>query len=446
MRGDFSRWTFDQKKAYSQVLMQQGRVLLDADWNEQVAIQLQLLRQLSADLIGPHGGPKDNCGFGITPVERDLKLSGGRYYVDGLLCEVAPDTLYSKQPYPFFTDSHPKLPDNGYLVYLDVWEQLVTVAQDENLADVALGGADTCARAHVIWQVKTVETELFSAEVTNALIANCTETNKVLPQLRAQLDDLGAQHADITHGLLKVKANTPEEQTDACLTPPDNRYRGLENQLYRVEIHQGGRADQATFKWSRENGSVVFPVLSSEGKVLQIGGVRDNVHAFKKDDWLELTSVQLEWQQTPAQLRQVTQAQGQRVTLDTVGAASLPNTEKGWLARRWDQQERENAPLKDGAVPMHEANSDTDWIELEDGIRIQFQPGNHVYRPGDYWIFAARTATGDVQWPRDATGQTLEQPPMGIQHHYAPLAFVKPGDSKAKELRLQFAGLATCIE
>ena len=38
MRGDFSRDTFDPVKHFSRVLQQQGRVQLDADWNEQTAI------------------------------------------------------------------------------------------------------------------------------------------------------------------------------------------------------------------------------------------------------------------------------------------------------------------------------------------------------------------------------------------------------------------------
>ena len=38
MKGDFSRLTFDPKKHYRRVLMQQGRVQVDADWNEQEAI------------------------------------------------------------------------------------------------------------------------------------------------------------------------------------------------------------------------------------------------------------------------------------------------------------------------------------------------------------------------------------------------------------------------
>ena len=34
-RGDFTRDTFNPLKHFSRVLMQQGRVQLDADWNEQ---------------------------------------------------------------------------------------------------------------------------------------------------------------------------------------------------------------------------------------------------------------------------------------------------------------------------------------------------------------------------------------------------------------------------
>ena len=38
MKGDFTRFSFDPAKHYSGVRMQQGRVQLDADWNEQQSI------------------------------------------------------------------------------------------------------------------------------------------------------------------------------------------------------------------------------------------------------------------------------------------------------------------------------------------------------------------------------------------------------------------------
>ena len=50
---------------------------------------------------------------------------------------------------------------------------------------------------------------------------------------------------------------------DPCELPPTGGYRGLENQLYRVEIHDPGQpGGTATFKWSRENASVGSRVAS----------------------------------------------------------------------------------------------------------------------------------------------------------------------------------------
>jgi hypothetical protein len=50
-------------------LNQQGRVQLDADGNEQIAIFWHYLRTLVTDLIGPHGGPAHDLGFAIEPVK-----------------------------------------------------------------------------------------------------------------------------------------------------------------------------------------------------------------------------------------------------------------------------------------------------------------------------------------------------------------------------------------
>ncbi len=63
MKGDFSRNSFRRARHYSRVLMQQGRVLLDSDWNEQGSIFAYYLKSLARDLIGPYGGPTTNCGI-----------------------------------------------------------------------------------------------------------------------------------------------------------------------------------------------------------------------------------------------------------------------------------------------------------------------------------------------------------------------------------------------
>src|SRR4051794_12535211 len=63
VKADLTRDTYDPRKRYNQVLMQQGRVQLDADWNEQGSILLGYLRGLAADLFGPHGGMGPGAGF-----------------------------------------------------------------------------------------------------------------------------------------------------------------------------------------------------------------------------------------------------------------------------------------------------------------------------------------------------------------------------------------------
>ena len=45
LKGDLSRHTFERLKHYAGVLHQQGRVWLDSDWNDEVLLQLNLLRR-----------------------------------------------------------------------------------------------------------------------------------------------------------------------------------------------------------------------------------------------------------------------------------------------------------------------------------------------------------------------------------------------------------------
>src|SRR5690348_2972217 len=176
MKGDFSRFTFDEGNPYSRVLMQQGRVLIDADWNEAAEIHTYYLRALARDLIGPHGAPtdedgNDGAGFSIakrigddgkTEIKNDFTIALGRYYVQGILCDNSNPLGYREQG---------DLPDDGvafndgpYVVYLDVWERHITPAEtDVVLADPALGAADTCSRARIVWQVKVLPVQAGAA-------------------------------------------------------------------------------------------------------------------------------------------------------------------------------------------------------------------------------------------------------------------------------------------
>src|SRR5215213_7547172 len=100
MKGDFSRRTFDERKHYSAVLQDQGRMLSEADLEEEHRILAYRIEREAADLIGGCGGPLADAGFAIGAVGAiGLSIGGGRYYVDGILVEnEAKATAFDSQP------------------------------------------------------------------------------------------------------------------------------------------------------------------------------------------------------------------------------------------------------------------------------------------------------------------------------------------------------------
>ena len=99
MKGDFSRLRFSPNKNYTSVLEQQGRVSLDADANEQCAINDYLRTTETVDVVGAVGGPVHDEGFEISVVGDTIRIGKGRYYVEGILCENAEPVFYADQPY-----------------------------------------------------------------------------------------------------------------------------------------------------------------------------------------------------------------------------------------------------------------------------------------------------------------------------------------------------------
>src|SRR5262249_25469785 len=99
MKGDFSRDTFNRTKHYAAVLMQQGRVQLDADWNEQQSIARHRSETETSDVVGDSGAPLHNAGFLLTtPDGKAVTMGIGRYYAGGILCENESAVNYAHQP------------------------------------------------------------------------------------------------------------------------------------------------------------------------------------------------------------------------------------------------------------------------------------------------------------------------------------------------------------
>ena len=431
MKGDFTRNTFDRSRHFSRVLMQQGRVQLDADWNEQAAILLHYLRALAADLIGPFGGPDPGCGFTLAAKAADFTVGGGHYYVDGLLCENdrTDVTFFNQEDYP---SPDNLLPAKTYLTYLDVWERHTTALEESAIREVALGGPDTATRTKVVWQVRVLGKLPNGNDIPAGILPD--DANKQWPKwVQAWNDQAACQ--------LKVRLNPGQAYTDPCTIPPDSMYRGQENQLYRVEIHGGGtlKDGHPSFKWSRDNGSIAAEWLgNSEDGGLIVSCAR----GFAAGQWVEITSDADDLLARPGKFNQIVKVEGDLLYLAMNEAFDEKVAKK---VRRWDQRETEGIHLTDGAVPVTEGTTDADWIDLENGVQVQFQPKGS-YRTGDYWLIPARTV-GTIEWPGTPKNPDAAAP-HGIRHHYAPLWIISTAtDGKVtvdpkNDLRRKFAAMA----
>jgi Family of unknown function (DUF6519) len=438
MKGDFSRLRDNGGKGYSRVMMQQGRVLLDSDWNEHAALMQELLRRLSRDLFGPHGGPGEYLGFQIffngqkdanaqaawgrlldrmkqaqdeklpaiqEAFNRGVPIIGpGRYYVEGVAVTnkgadayaAESDDPFSGTPAAFDTNKRP------WLAYLDVWEDYVSPEQDPGLMEIALGGPDTCGRAKTMWKVRI-------------------RYEKVADDLRA-LKPTG-------DGLMSAFTDEKPQPDELCVISPDSQYRGVENQLYRVEIHKGGNTETARYKWSRDNGSIVYPVLGSKnGKVFELSRLgRDKLSSLSLGGWVEYVDDDLAAGPGVGVMAKVEliDKDDNLVTLEFAGdTRPVFNKDLHPLLRRWDHTSK----IGDGGCVKIEEDKKQ---ALEDGINISFakSAAKASYRAGDYWLIPARVATGGIDWPKE-NEKPATLPPHGPMHSYAPLLLVEVGGEK----------------
>jgi hypothetical protein len=302
MNGDFSRLTFNTQKHYRAVRMQQGRVQLDADWNEQIDIIGYARETLLKDVLGRAGAPAMKAGFRIslpdeqedadtgsfsdqasgkepqeTPVP-DFHIGSGHYYLDGILCENEQELLFSKQSTSPYSTPPATLKD-FVVVYLDAWTRHITYFADPSLREVALGGIDTATREQTVWWVKLLSLSKHSLTTDNNLAAY--EHILTQPEWRELVE------RQENKGLMAARHALPTT---------------LENQLYRVEIHSV-HDDHVTFKWSRENGFILFALASiEEGErknataqyvVTLTEQLRDQVQ-LRRGDWIEFVDTDIQ--------------------------------------------------------------------------------------------------------------------------------------------------------
>ncbi len=250
MPSDRARVTFDPTRKWRGLIAQQGRVSVEADWNEAAAIAEEYDRQLTLDFVGPIGTPlppqlaaSTGNGYSVAQLDGasgDLEIQAGVIYVGGERLELeapggAGGIVWSTQP-EWLDNSTDLLwtststENASELVYLLAYELEVSAVEDPALADAALGGPDTMQRRRIVQHF-----------VREGLQAAPTSTDASL----AWIEALSLLEAGAAQGAFGG-APTIDQSTMLVASPATLQvsfagsaaggYLGSENQLIRVMV------------------------------------------------------------------------------------------------------------------------------------------------------------------------------------------------------------------
>ena len=262
MRGDFSAWNKDRSHNFRGTLHQQGRVLLDRDWNAQTEITGEWQETAARDAFG--------AGVAAVPAEEPLSfkvikaevsgpvvmvsLKKGRVWADGLLAELGKDAEPPPLPAgvdavrtatylgpPIQTspgpDAVPSVGDRDAVI-LETWLEELSPFQDPDLLiEPALGGMDTTERVQTAFRFRLYR--MAAGDTCDSLI----------PKLKDDFSAKGKLTAELT----------PTVTIDGdCPVVASGGFTGFEHRLYRIEIADTDRAaPESYFKWSHFNGGLV---------------------------------------------------------------------------------------------------------------------------------------------------------------------------------------------
>ena len=469
--GDITRLLVQPRKHYVGARMQQGRTILDSDFNEEAALGDEEQRRALADIVGSTGSPgtgfaaalgigdavtRQSVSFnGKPPVETlNYRISPGTIYVGGLRFEHEERALggvAGGDPIVFQRDflqmraaEAPQTGDNhSQLSYLHGWQQWVSAAEDEELRERALGDdIDTSLRVRGMARVEVRE------------VANAQDCAGAWEEVRQQIEaEAGGAFDDSGHELLspaRLRVTlVPGEALDPCAPcAPDDvgRYLGANNQTIRIMLAAPDR-----YVWGFDNASPLYRVElgTAAGGLVP---VRMLTEPRDEARWPLVNTVVefLPWSALLDNGEKVAAEVGVHLRVaegfdpDTASfqldVADLPQLDE--LVRQWDAAHPDLDWLPNDADPdgrylylriWHRLDADTDAVLLDtaagptnhallrrQGLLPEFTGGG---RPGDYWVVTVRPNTPQqvTPWNLTLTGGVS---PHGPRHVYAPLSLI----------------------
>ena len=483
MSGDYSRNSFDLAKHFSLVRLQQGRLLSDADFNEQGDLLRHDQRATASAIIGRSGFPQSDAGFALAfnAALGGFVVGTGSGYVDGrrVVChgtrsltvkhksgsgvdarwivEAGPalrigDVLTITQngsgPVHRVTGSETNAAGEAeFKLEPALTPQTTTQAWLVDVVDPRLTALPTAAGRYLAFldtwdaavtaiddpdllEVAFDGPDTATRDATRWAIGFVSDANLVARGLAS----VPLTCADVEGGInlasgrarLAARATVSAGESGPCVLPPDSGYRSVENHLYRVEIHTAPGLSAPHYKWSRDNGMHRTRYALIEDGALVVDSLgRDEAKALKAGDWIEIRDDRAIETNRSGFFARIGDVSGGRLILAELrGAADLTlMTVSGGLPNIAALPPSATIQRWEGGLPVV-ANPLADWVELELGVEIRLQPGAML--AGDYWTIPARALTGDVEWPANRlTGAPLDLAPDGLNRAYAPLAIVE---------------------
>jgi hypothetical protein len=411
MKGDFSKWGLTPADNFSGVLHQQGRVLLDQDWNAAQQIQALWRDTVGQDVVG--GGlvavpvaaanSFQMVSAQATASEVTVTFNPGRAWIDGMhfiLDGTAAVTLRAEYLGPPLQSPQQTTASIAAgvrdAVVLEVWDDAFSAYQDPlRLLEPALGGPDTTERVKTSMALKLLRLD-------------ADQGCGGLP-----IDDVFA-----TKGRLSVTPAPTTVIPGPCPVPDSGGYSGFEHYLYRIEIATPDAANNARFKWSQFNGGLVGRgAFASTGATTGTVAITANNQMVNQCGLDAFYVEALAFDAALGRWRVVLSADATLPSADNLSLTSISGT---WPAgstgffRLWNGIDLvSNFPT---GLPISN--------ELNDGILLAFDApttDNGNYCEGDYWTFPARAAGVAFDpsvWPTNSV-------PQGVLHHRAALGILE---------------------
>jgi Family of unknown function (DUF6519) len=479
MPSDRSRRIDRAHFGYTGVVAQQGRVILDRDFNAQQGLESTRVALDALAFVGPCGTPDD--GYKIT-IERlffedrlrvpigviassppvgpgwNLSIAAGRMYLGGQAVALADACTYHSQPE--WPNPTPVTNPAFELVYLDVQETEVSAIEDSDLLDVALGGPDTTQRLKLLQRIKRMQ---FTAADS---VAGCASAwTAAIAQWRAQ----GLGFDPLTMSLkplaaLQVAFDTQSQTTSACDPASTGGYLGSENQLLRIRITNIG--GQLNAVWGYDDASFIYRVnqVSADGRSLSLtADPPDAFHFPQTGQWVEILPVAAVSGETAAanptyhyvsetigNMHALAQPYGPinagdptnyLVFAEPAIANYAVDPMHPYFVRVWQSAQPINAVNGSVSVPLIEAGTGVNATSLGVIATISW-PSDVILAEGATWEIAVRPNTPQSVYPAEylASPQLADGPRRWV----CPLAFIdwtQPARPQVSDCRNRFDNL-----